>query len=297
MKLHLEPTKGVIIILAVLCVACLGLAVVVGRAEARKTADKQAELKTVDDDLLTVTQSANELDQSEKDLAEITARLSHLVKPPTTNDYEPELVDAITKLAHECGALVLVSVDPKEGAVGTPSPATKAAKKDTPLAPHNYLSVNTKVTGSFHNVTDFIYRLCSLSKVVSVDKVDLTPAGPQEGSPETVTATLAMTAYIIKDIPGATTAAAAMLKDLLKAEKKYAEAKKEFTNLDILGAAGVTENDEKSVPGYVFTSEGASKDGVKIIAAPKDEKDTTLHKLSIDQTEKLMDETDKVAFE
>ena len=165
-------------------------------------------------------------------------------------------------------------------------------KKD--IAPHQYLSISSTVEGSFHSVSQFMYRLSGLPKIVSIDTVQMQPA--TQAPPDHVRCILQMTAYITKELQPKTMAAAVKLKEIAEAEEKYKAKHQTYGKLADLNSEGLLSLKEgETVEGYTFITDASTgKTTFKILAGTKE---PNLHNLSMDQAKKIMDETDKVAYE
>lgn len=291
--MHLRPTKKTLIALAVAAAASIGLAVMVWRTQSRQRAEWEARLAAKRQEADDVETAARQLPETEVRLAEIRYQMSCL-RSCSPEDYQPGLLQEVSALAQRCG-LALTSFSVQEPPAAQPSPIAKSGSKK--VAPHQFLGVSMSLDGSFHNVTRALYQLMGLSKIVSVESVDIQPA--EEGPPDAVRANVKMTAYIVKNPPSEMAAAAAQLKEIAEAETKYHNDHQSFATLTELNAAGLISLKEGAVSsGYVFTTEpGTGKDTYKIVAKPKDDSNPALHRLSVDQSQKITDETDKVPYE
>ncbi len=290
MKLRLRPTKKVMAVLGVVAVLGMALAWVVHRQQTQQRAQLQAQLETKRKEADEVETAARQLPESERELKTIQARLS-LLRESKPKEFQPDLVLAMHDLAKQSG-IELAMFNPSEPPTGAKSPIDRLEKKD--IAPHQYLSISSTVEGSFHSVSQFMYRLSGLPKIVSIDTVQMQPA--TQAPPDHVRCILQMTAYITKELQPKTMAAAVKLKEIAEAEEKYKAKHQTYGKLADLNSEGLLSLKEgETVEGYTFITDASTgKTTFKILAGTKE---PNLHNLSMDQAKKIMDETDKVAYE
>ncbi len=290
-SLRLRPTKKVLIILGIAALASLGLSYFVLKAQARQRAEWEAKLAAKMKEAEELESAALQLPDSEAALQDLQYRVSFL-RGADEEEYQPALLTEMTELAWRTG-VEISGFNPVEGAPTAQSPVAKTTTASK-LAPHRFITLNLSLQGSFHNVTRFLYRLTGVSKVISVDGLQVVPA--PEGPADHVRVTAQATAYVLKNVPQATAMAAAKLQEIAEAEEKFKAQTQGFGTLEELRAAGLSELKEgETIGGYTFTTDKkTSRSTYKILATSKDPK---LHSLSIDKSKKITDETDKVPYD
>jgi hypothetical protein len=186
----------------------------------------------------------------------------------------------------------LMQFNPAQTAGTQQSPIQKLGRSD--VAPHRFLPITVGVEGSFHNVTQFLYRMSGMPKIISIDSVQMLPL--DDAPAHYVRGNLQLTAYIVKQVQPQTAAAITQLKTIGAALNSYKLKRERYANLRALNAEGlITVKEGDVIQGYTFTTDPSSgKDSFKILATATD---PGLHNLSIDQTGKVMDETDQEPFE
>jgi Tfp pilus assembly protein PilO len=164
--------------------------------------DKQ---KKVDD----AKQIARTLEESRLQYEDAQAQLHNMEASVSTQAYVPTLLKQVESLA-KLVKLNVLSVRPvKEQPKPAPPPAkeTDATAKDTPTkeAPKLYdeLKINIDVEGKYVRALDFVYKLTSFPKIISVNSITLAPISAQEaalagGSPN-LRVSMNITAFVLKE--------------------------------------------------------------------------------------------------
>lgn len=293
MRLRLRPTKKVLIGLGALALASVVLAFFTWRVQSEVRAKKRAALKAKQEEMQQILEEAKSLEESRARKEAILYRMSFL-RESEPDDYQASLLVEFSGLAKACG-VKLATFNLTEPAGDQKSPVAKMVEKK--LAPHTFQTITGGMEGSYHNVARFLYRLTGLSKIVSVDSLQVQPSQGERVAPDQVRVSFQMTAYAIKAIQPQTLMAVAKLKEIAKAEEEYQKSKQTYADLDTLHASDPNVPKENTViEGYTFKTDKSAtgKGGFKILATT-----TTagLPNLSINQTKTVTNETDKKPFE
>jgi len=291
-NVRLRPTKKVLLALGVVALLSAGLCALVYRLQSQQRAEWEARLQAKQKEADAVEAAAAQLPQSEARLEEMRYLMSFL-RSAEPNDFQPALVLELSSLAQRSG-VVLSSFNVAEATQKQQSPVAKTGKT---VAAHRFMTIDMVVEGSFDRPSRFLYRMMGLSKVVSVDGVQVQPLA--EGALDAVRASVKMTAYVVKDVAPQMAAAATKLKEIAIAQQTYHDSHQSYGKLNDLHAEGlITLKEGEIYQGYVFTTDRSTGSGsFKILAEPKDTQDPKLHRLSIDQSKQITDETDKVPYE
>lgn len=291
MKLHLRPTKKVLLALGGITLLCVSLAAMAFHKLGQLHDQCQAALNAKQREAQEMEAAAKQLPESEQQLADIRFRLS-MLQNVAASDYQPALLLDMTQLVQRSG-LRLTMFDPADETPTKQSPLME--KMGSNIAPHQYLPVTVGVEGSFYDLSRFLYRLTGLPKIVTVDTMQIAPLS--EGRATDVRATLQVTAYHVKDMPPETMTAVEWLRKIYAAETAYQTQFQRFGDLNALSDKDLLPLKEGEIrQQYLFTTDAATTGSSSFKILAKAQK-AGLHDLSIDQSQKITDETDKAPFE
>jgi Tfp pilus assembly protein PilO len=186
------------------------------------TSEVKAKQKQVDES----KQIAQKLEKSKLDYLDARSQVRFLEASVSTQEYVPTLLKQLEHLGSSVNLKVL-GVRPdasskssnersltsgkqaSEGNVDAASQSASAgaasASQKKQVSPYDQIHIDVQIKGRYMNALDFLYRLTSFPKIISVDGVAMDPPGTggQEkvvGAP-TLSIKLSLTAFVLKQEP------------------------------------------------------------------------------------------------
>lgn len=190
-QLSIKPSAKAIVTLAVI----LGLVIAAGGVlcamQLKGLAELTDELETKKARIVDEKQISRQLSDALAALEGAKRNLEHLEEGVSEPDYVPTLLIQLDALAKSCG-LTVEGVSVEENAPKTAPPPPKKGEKDAPEGsergvaseqtgaegsslPYDEQTLSVEVNGGFERIVDFVQKLTAFRKIVSVDKMKVSP--------------------------------------------------------------------------------------------------------------------------
>lgn len=207
-----KPTSKGVTALIIIAVAIFFGVMLIYLAAAGKMRSLASELSTKEKEVQDSKKIALTLQQSKLEYLDSRAQIRCLESSVSTQAYVPTMLKQLEYLGRSINLKVLgvrpqpiVEAQPAQSSSSgsqAASGSTGSAESGTPKAeakPYDELQVEIELEGSYMNALDFLYRLTSFPKIVSVNSMQIIPSGPTEAlrSPK-LNIKMNVTAFVFK---------------------------------------------------------------------------------------------------